>query len=67
MEKITKDEIVMLQYFWEEKGNIERYIGFEVLKPKLEKQFPEVLKAWNDYKASERILDAVMSTLTIED
>lgn len=57
----------MLKYFWEEKGNIERYVGFEAMKPKLQEQFPEVLKAWNDYKTSERIFDAVITSLNVEE
>ena len=60
---LKEEDINNLQYFWEEKGDLERFTGFEKLTPILEKERPEVLKAWNDYKASIRILDIVIKNL----
>lgn len=60
---ITEEEKRMLQYFWEAKGDLERYCKFEEIKPKLQKEYPEVIKAWNDYKVSERILTAVLESI----
>jgi len=31
--------------------------------PILEREKPEVIKAWNDYKASKKILDIVIDSL----
>ena len=45
-------------YFWKEKGDIERFTSFD--RKYLAREFPEVLKAWDDYKASRRVLDAVV-------
>jgi hypothetical protein len=61
--ELTEDQIYYIKYFWEEKGDIERYNDFERLKPQIQKQFPELLKAWYDYKASIRIMDAVIKSI----
>jgi len=46
----------MLTYFWEEKGDLERWTdherGFAL--------FPEVRKAWQDYRMAKQILTAVL-------
>lgn len=65
--KLTAQMISDLKYFWQDKGDLERYSSFEKIKPLLEKEKPEVLKAWNDYKASIRILDCVIDNLETED
>ena len=62
MEPLTETELKDIQYFWQEKGDLERF-DFEKLIPKLEIEYPEVLKAWRDYKASIKILDLVIENL----
>lgn len=47
-----------LRYFWEAKGDIERWTGFD--RDELAKTFPEVLKAWDDYTTAQRLLTAVL-------
>lgn len=56
-----QDAISMLPYFWESKGDIERWCDFD--REYLRREFPAVLKAWDDYKASRAVLDAVMRDL----
>lgn len=56
-----EDQISMLTYFWQEKGDLERWVGFD--REKLGREFPAVLKAWDDYKASEAVLSAVIRDL----
>lgn len=63
MRELTEDDINNLKYFWEEKGDIERYVHFEELKPQIQEQFPELLKAWSDYKTSIKIMDAVIKSI----
>ena len=63
MEGLTEQDLDMLKYFWQEKEDLERFTDFEKLKPLLEKEKPEVLKAWNDYKAYKKILDIVMDNI----
>lgn len=63
MEKLTEQDLDTLRYFWQEKEDLERFTDFEKLKPLLKKEKPEVLKAWNDYKTSKKILDIVMDNI----
>jgi len=63
MEKLTEQDLYTLRYFWQEREDLERFTDFEKLKPLLEKEKPEVLKAWNDYKTSKKILDIVMDNI----
>ena len=53
-----EDAINMLAYFWEEKGDLERWTDFD--REHLARDFPAVLKAWDDYKTSRLVLDAVV-------
>jgi hypothetical protein len=53
-----EDAINMLAYFWEEKGDLERWCDFD--REHLAREFPAVLKAWDDYKTSRLVLDAVV-------
>ena len=63
MSKLTKENLKDLVYFWKFKGDLERFSNFKELKPLIEKEYPEILKAWNDYKTSIKILDAVINTI----
>lgn len=63
MEKLTKQELNDLVYFWQNKGDLERFTNFEKLKPKIENEYPEILKAWNDYKTSIKIMNSVMDSI----
>ena len=63
MEKLTEQDLNMLKYFWQEKEDLERFTDFEKLKPLLEKEKPEVLKAWNNYKSSKKILDIIIDNI----
>lgn len=56
-----QDAISMLTYFWQEKGDIERWCDFD--REHLRAEFPAVLRAWEDYKAGRAVLDAVMRDL----
>lgn len=63
MDKLTEEQKDMLKYFWEEKGDITRYCDFEELIPKIQQEYPELLKAWYDYQASIKILDLVVNSI----
>lgn len=59
-EQLSASDAEMLVYFWEEKEDLERYTGWEALRPKLQRHHPEILKAWADYQASRFILSATL-------
>ena len=61
--KLTEDQLSSIKYFWQDKGDLERYCSFEELKPALLEQKPEIIKAWNDYKTAVAILDAVIENI----
>lgn len=63
MKNLSDAQISMLRYYWENKGDIERYSEFKELIPQIQEQYPELLKAWYDYKASGKIMDAVVKSL----
>jgi hypothetical protein len=63
MSKLTDEQKSDIRYFWEEKGDISRYCDFEELKPIIQEEYPELLKAWYDYKASIKIMDVVIKSL----
>lgn len=62
-EKIAQSDIEMLKYFWKEMGDLERWVRFEQIKPQIQQQFPELMKAWEDYKASIKIMNLVTESL----
>lgn len=49
----------MADYFWNEKVDIERYSGFS--REDMQRAFPEILKAWDDYKAARQALTVAIS------
>ena len=53
-----EDVVKMIAYFWQEKGDMERWCDFD--RDYLAREFPAVLKAWDDYKISRLVLDAVV-------
>jgi len=57
------EHLAMLKYFWNEKGDIERYCDFEEIIPLLQIHHPELLKVWYDYKANIKLLDIVINNL----
>lgn len=63
MESLTQEQINDLKYFWEEYRNLERYCDFEKLKPQIQEQLPELLKAWNDYKLSKKIMSIIVESI----
>jgi hypothetical protein len=49
---VMREEMVnSLKYFWEEKGDITRWTGYE----KHKHLFPEVVRAYHEFKRMERM------------
>lgn len=51
-----QEEAQMLRYFWEEKGDVTRYIGWEDAI----EQFPKIKRAWQKYEAAKQKLSRVL-------
>ncbi len=63
--ELTEEDIRSISYFWLEKHDLERWAGWEEAKPAVARQFPELLKAWEDYKTNARTLDAVVKNMKL--
>ena len=64
MSKLTEEEQNMILYFWKSKEDLESWCGWEEIQPKLKEVAPELIKAWEDYKMSIRMLNAVVNNIT---
>ena len=62
--KLTEQDLIDLQYFWGEKGDLERLSTFESLRPLLAKERPDILLAWDNYKMAIKMMDIVMEEPT---
>lgn len=58
MNEDDEEMLATLRYFWENKGDITCSVDFD--REKVAKRFPEIIKAWDDYKTAERMLSAVI-------
>jgi len=45
-----EDDISAITYFWQERGDLERWCGFD--RERMKQEFPAVLMAWDNYQAS---------------
>jgi hypothetical protein len=52
-------EADMLRYYWQDKGDLERYSNRAVAFA----LFPDVERAWRDYQYHERVLSALIREL----
>jgi hypothetical protein len=57
---ITRSDLDMLVYFWEEKDDVTRCVDWERMQPELQEKYPEIIKAWTDHQTSRRTLTAVL-------
>ena len=53
---MTSDDLHSIRYFWEEKGDPTRWVGWERTKPDLLKEHPQILWAWENYLETRRCL-----------
>jgi len=63
---LTNEDIRSLVYFWQEKRDLERSVDWPILKPELEKEYPHLIHAWNDYKHAKIVLDMVVDKIAHE-
>lgn len=63
--KIKNGDLRMVEYFWKYKDDPERYTGWEEILPALKEEYPQIVKAWEDYKAAKKAMDDVIEGLEI--
>ena len=61
---MTDEGINMVTYFWQEKQDLERCIDWQKRKPIIAESHPELIKAWEDYKTSIKMMNAVVKSLS---
>ena len=52
--------IEMLQYFYEDKGDMERYCSFEKVWAELQIKMPHLVKAYEDMKSSIKTFEILL-------
>jgi hypothetical protein len=57
---VTPGDLNMLDYFWSQKEDVERYSSWPEIQEDLERRFPEIAVAWRSYQAARRTLTAVI-------
>jgi hypothetical protein len=62
--KVTDDDITMIQYFFYDKGDITRWSQWEERKPIIAKEYPEIIQAMDNLNIAERTLRAVINQLS---
>ena len=63
---VTPADLDMLDYFWTQKKDVERYCDWGAIQVDLEKRFPEIAAAWRGYIAASRTLTAVIKQACAE-
>jgi len=57
---LTEDELSDLWWAWKEREDLTYAGWFEARIPSLERDYPELVKAWRDYQAAQEQMDRVM-------
>lgn len=65
--KVTEDDILSLQYFHREKGDITRWAHWESKRWLFEDEFPELVKAMEMATTAIKLLDVVVESLEAKD
>ena len=63
---LTDEDKGDIVYFWQEKRDLSRLCSWERIKPAVAREYPEILKAWEDYLTAIRTLNAVVKQLEEE-
>ena len=64
---LPDDDIRSIQYFWREKGDLDRWVGWDDAWPRIQERCPELAKAWTGYIGARRILHLVVNSLEEKD
>jgi len=59
--KLYEEDIGMLLYFWKEKGDPTHCFTWDSKKDLIKEQFPEIVRAIDNWKSAERTLTAVLN------
>lgn len=57
------EHLRMLEYFWEEKGDVTRYSGWDEFKPILAERRPDLALVIENFIKAEKAMNAAMRNL----
>lgn len=60
---VTEDDIRMIDYFLNEKNDIERWSSWAARKPDIEAEYPEFIAALKQLEIAEKTLSAVAKSM----
>lgn len=63
---LTNSDLRSLVYYWQEKGDITRWVSWEEKKPLIKARFPEIVDALERFKSAEKTLDILIQNLDTE-
>lgn len=63
MTEEQEQDIYMLKYFWDEKGDVTRYTGFEEAMELLKEYKPHIYIIIKNYLEAERAMESAMKEL----
>lgn len=63
-QRLTEEDLNALRYFWGEKRDLTRWLGYARRLPVLQRERPDIIEAWNAYLAAERRMSAVLKSET---
>lgn len=62
-EKISDEDLLAIQFFWEERGSVTRWCDWEKKLPLLRKQYPELVDAVGRYHLARNVLSATVKAI----
>lgn len=60
---VTAEDLLMIRYFWEEKGDLTSYCSWEEIQVDLAKRYPAIYDAWARYRSAVKTLDVLVGAL----
>lgn len=63
---MTAEDISAIKFFWLERGSLERWADWKDKLPMITCEYPELVKAWDDYIIARSALTDIVSVLEIK-
>lgn len=60
--RLAREDLYALRYFWEEKNDLTRWLGFPRAVPTLQRERPDILAAWAAYQAAVQQMHEVVQS-----
>jgi len=61
--KLTDEDVDMINYFWTEKHDLERWTKWNERFPVIKKAAPDLIIAYKNYKFYKKVVDALIRNL----